>query len=50
MMTSATTLTTKRLTLRGLIESDLAPYSDFIVNSPHMVGLVGNDTVAEVSA
>ena len=43
MMTPAPTLTTKRLTLRGPIESDLAPYSDFIVNSPRMASLGGND-------
>ena len=43
MMTSAPTLTTTRLTLRGPIESDLAPYSDFIVASPRMDSLGGND-------
>ncbi|MCO4847457.1 MAG: GNAT family N-acetyltransferase [Yoonia sp.] len=43
-MTPAPILTTKRLTLRGPVIGDLAPYSDFIVNSSRMESLGGNDS------
>jgi RimJ/RimL family protein N-acetyltransferase len=44
MLTNAPTSGTKRLTLRGPIASDLAPFTDFIVNSKRMDGLGNNGT------
>ncbi|MEY1554642.1 GNAT family N-acetyltransferase [Yoonia sp. R2331] len=43
-MTSAPTLQTKRLTLRGPEKDDLAPYTDWMVNSARLTHLGGNTT------
>ncbi|MFT4742717.1 MAG: RimJ/RimL family protein N-acetyltransferase [Yoonia sp.] len=47
MMTPAPIITTKRLTLRGPVASDLAPQTDFIVNSARMEFLGGNGSAQD---
>lgn len=47
MMTPAPTLTTKRLTLRGPVACDLAPHTEFVMNSKRLAFLDGNGSAQD---